>query len=160
MNSRRNMPTRRWRTLAASCVLAATLGCGGSVTAPGFGPVERMELLGDGLVQSVRVEVSAPLERLTLRVTSKVRNIGTERVTVLAYVCDLGIESDLTLTHTPESLLCRGLPPQVDLAPGDSLVLHATRFVGETGGRHTIRVQHLLEPSRRISLSVQLPPGS
>lgn len=158
------LSSARRRILAAACasVALAPLGCGSPIELAddrfALGTSE-VALFG-GLVQSVTVTPAEPTIGEEIGIRSVVRNAGDASARFLSNVCRLDLESTLELTTAPDWAECKGLPHQVDLAPGDSIVVSTRQRVHGIAGEQEIRVLHVLEPLSWVTVRVRLLPLS
>ncbi len=81
----------------------------------------------------------------TLKIESRLKNVGDKPVAVEHVVCELDIEGDL-VTEAP-FILCAAYSIRGTLAPGQEVVGQLQRRITSPAGRYTIRVRHLLDPA-------------
>lgn len=158
--SRSSLIVRIAVSALGASLLLAPLACGSPVevtwTTRELGESE-VELF-DGLVQRVTVTPADPEIGAEVEIRSVVRNPDRSTPRFLSNICRLDLESGLELMTAPDWAECKGLPHQVDLAPGDSVVVVTRQRVHGEAGEHEVRVLHVLEPQSWVPVKVRLRP--
>lgn len=147
------------RPLAVALLIAAH-GCGSPVetTLSTLVEGETEVSLFSGLVQRVTVTPADPVIGGEIEIRSVLRNTGHASPRFLSNSCRLDLESVLELFTAPDWAECKGLPHQIDLAPGDSNVVVTRQRVSGEAGEHEVRVLHVLEPLHWVPVKIRLRP--
>jgi hypothetical protein len=110
----------------------------------------------DGLVQSVRLDPAEPRKGETVIVYSTIENRGTSPKPVTYMVCQLGLEGDLLLSIPLDETRCAAVSATTDVPPGKIVQLADRRVVNSPAGVYSLRVEHLIDPQRSITVRVRV----
>lgn len=145
---------RSLRPFAIALALAASLPACRSSDAlrPVTTPTLARRILGDRLVQTVRLSTARVATGDTIGITATIENRGEKVIHVTTVVCNL--DTDGTIELMPPLILCFAYSASLDLAPGESVTGHYAARVASPSGHYRLQVRQLLEPQ---SLWVNLP---
>lgn len=143
---------------ARVCLLllgAALSGCGeGLLDSDRDARGEALTLRYDGpggLVQTVRISRSEPATGDTVWIESTITNQGSQPVHVKSRICGFDLETNLRFAP---QVRCGGHSMQGPLAPGDSLRSAEGGVLTSGPGTYSVRLRHLLDPERWVSLRI------
>ena len=134
----------------AGLALGALAACGDGATvdgptAPALSTAS-LERTADGLQQRVTVSPTRPANGDTVTIRSVLVNRSSAAMRVEHVVCGLDYERS-SILQSP-FILCAAYSATSTLAPGDSVVQQDRRVVAAQPGSHTVRVRHVVPPSR------------
>lgn len=115
-------------------------------------PTLARRVVGDGLVQTIRLSAARVAAGDTIGISATLENRGDKVVRVTTVVCNL--DTDGTVEILPPLMLCLAYSASLDLAPGEAVTGHYSARIASPPGHYRLRVRHLLEPK---SLWVDFP---
>lgn len=142
--------------LLRACALAGVLACSNEeLTMPGgWISGQAVRAIANGVWQHVAVIPEAESRADTFIVRSVIHNRRHTPYTAIIGGCSITIQTTLESRPHPEEVLCRALPRQTDIAPGDSVVFVARRVTDANPGLYEVRVLHVYDPERWITVPV------
>lgn len=144
---------RSFLLVALAAVAACSSGPSSSPETRGAEGRAQASLPG-GLLQRVTLQPAVLVDGRDVEIRSVLINQGSAPVAVTTRMCGLDYAGALELTHPPEVLKCAGFSATSTLAPGDSLVDGDLMRVASAPGEYELRVRHVLDPEKWLSLRV------
>jgi hypothetical protein len=118
---------------------------------------ERVPVTGGGEVeQLVTLMPPQPHRGEPVQIRSVVRNVGGVTTRINTSMCLTFVGGTLSVDEPP--MACAAVTLPADLAPGDSVFIQREVHINSQPGTYELKVQHLVDPLRFVSLDVTVLP--